>query len=471
MTAHVDKKVQEEVVIFFSVLKWIILATIIGVIVGAATSLFLYILNYSIAFASEYKGYYFILPIAFLVSVLLVKYLAPEAAGHGTEKVIEAVHRRSGKMNPLVVPVKLAATIITLASGGSAGKEGPCAQIGAGLSSLFADIFKFDNTDRKKLVICGISAGFGAVFGTPISGAIFGVEVLLIGSILYDVLLPSFIAGITSFQIASYLGIEYSYHKIYFIPIKFSELLYLKVILAGIFFGLCSLILIESLHLSEKISSKIKLDKSYKAIIGGLALILMAKLFSTDYLGLGLETLEKVIDGGSVVWYAFLLKILFTSITLGFGGSGGIVTPIFFIGATAGAAYAQFMGLDPAMFAAIGFVSLLAGSANTPIAASIMAVEVFGARVAPYAAVACVVSFVITGHRSVYPSQILAFKKSNSLDVKLGEEIDESNTDINTEKSSMIKLASSYYNNLLNKNEKNNKKDEEEIKKENENNK
>ncbi len=436
----VDKKVREEVIIFFSVLKWIVLATIIGMIVGSAASIFLILLNYGIESAGHISGYYYFLPFFMMLSVLIVKYFAPEASGHGTEKVIDAIHRKSGRMNPLVVPVKLAATIITLSFGGSAGKEGPCAQIGAGLSSLFADIFKFDDTDRKKLVICGISAGFGAVFGTPISGAIFGVEVLVVGSILYDVLLPSFIAGITSFQIASFFGIEYSYHKLYFISLKFSELLYLKVILAGLFFGLCSLLLIESLHLFERAALSIKAHDAVKALSGGAALVLFAEIFSSDYLGLGLNTLEKAINGEEIVCYAFLLKILFTSITLGFGGSGGIVTPIFFIGAAAGSAYAGFMGLDRAMFSAIGFVSLLAGAANTPIAASIMAVEVFGSRVAPYAAVACVISFVITGHRSVYPSQILAVKKSSSLTVALGGQVESTDTGVNIKKSKFVRL-------------------------------
>ncbi len=154
---------------------------------------------------------------AFVASTALVKYLAPEAKGHGTEKVIEAVHKRSGKMDPHVVPVKLLATVITIATGGSAGKEGPCAQIGAGLASLLADLFRFDDSDRKKLVICGISAGFSTVFGTPIAGAIFGVEVLFVGSLMYEVLLPSFVAGIVGFQVSSALGVSYFLESINFI--------------------------------------------------------------------------------------------------------------------------------------------------------------------------------------------------------------------------------------------------------------
>lgn len=176
--------VYEQSVLFVSVIKWFFLATIVGFLVGVSTSIFLKALDWGIGFSAGYSYYFLLLPIAFFVSSLLVTYLSPEAEGHGTEKVIEAVHKHAGKINPLVVPVKLAATVITIALGGSAGKEGPCAQIGAGISSTFSDVIRFHKSDRKKLVICGISAGFATVFGTPIAGAIFGVEVLIVGGIM-----------------------------------------------------------------------------------------------------------------------------------------------------------------------------------------------------------------------------------------------------------------------------------------------
>lgn len=398
-----QRQIREQTVLFFSVAKWIGLATIIGIIVGIATSGFLKLLNLSMEFTSGYPYFYLLLPLAFAASTLLIKKLSPEAEGHGTEKVIEAVHTRSGRINPSVVPIKLAATIITLASGGSAGKEGPCAQIGGGLASLFADIFPFTDFDRKKLVICGISGGFAAVFGTPIAGAIFGVEVLFVGALLYDVLLPSFIAGITAYQISVLMGAQYFHSVILFKPV-FSEVFFLKVMLSGVFFGLVSLVLIETLRAGERINHSLKIRPVYKGLLGGTAVAVLALIFSGEYLGLGLDSIETTLGGHSPSWYAFLLKPLFTSLTLNFGGSGGIVTPIFFIGSAAGSSYAQWIGADVATFAAIGFVAVLAGAANTPIAASILAIEIFGPSIAPYATVACVVSYLMTGHRSVYPS-------------------------------------------------------------------
>jgi len=443
------RRITEQTILFISIFKWFVLASIVGLLVGLSTTLFLFLLNKATAFTTspEQGKYYLLLPLAFFLSAAITK-LAPEAEGHGTEKVIEAIHKRRANIKAAVVPVKLLTTIITLSCGGSAGKEGPCAQIGGGMSSIFANLLNFSPADRKKLVICGISAGFASVFGTPIAGAIFGIEVLFVGGIMYDVLLPSFIAGVTSYQISSYLGSTYFYHVIEFVP-AFSELFFLKVVLAGIFFGFCSLFLIEMMKFSKKVADRIPFQTPVKGIIGGVVLIVLTTLVSTRYLGLGLESIEQYLEGGGGQWWDFIGKVIFTSITLTFGGSGGVVTPIFFIGSASGSLYGELLGLDPATFAAIGMVSLLAGAANTPIAASILAVELFGAKVAPYAAVACVTCFLMTGHRSVYPSQVLAIMKSSSFKQGIGQEIEEMQTEFVLRRRSLTRLLLSLIKRFL----------------------
>ena len=236
------KHATEQTAIFFSVTKWIFLSSTIGVLIGTIVSLFLKILQYSENSRSLLPfEYYYLLPFAMLLSVWMVKKFAPTAEGHGTEKVIEAVHKEDGKIDVKVIPVKLFATILSIFAGASVGKEGPAAQIGAGAASYISLFFKFSKHDRKKLVICGISAGFASVFGTPIAGAIFGVEVLIIGVLMYDILLPSIIAGFAAFTTAQLLGVEYTYYNLHFHQsINLDLPLILTTIFAGVFFGVIS---------------------------------------------------------------------------------------------------------------------------------------------------------------------------------------------------------------------------------------
>ena len=427
-----QKHFTEQTAIFFSVTKWVFLSSFVGVIIGATVTLFLKLLQISENSRSFLPfDYYYLLPFALVLSVYLIKKFAPDAEGHGTEKVIEAVHKRSGKIDLAVIPVKLLTTIMTIFAGGSVGKEGPGAQIGAGVSSLLSTLLNFSKEDRKKLVICGISAGFATVFGTPIAGAIFGVEVLIIGVILYDVLLPSFIAGFAAFTTAQLLGIQYTYFDLHFYQdVSLDLFLIVQVVIAGLFFGIVSDIVVSTVSEVSKVIKKIPLHPLLIAFLGGILLVVLATIFGTQYLGLGMGTIKEVLGpfpvmADSAPWYAFLAKTLFTSITLGVGGSGGIITPLFYIGATSGHLFGELIGSNHvAMFAALGFVSVLAGATNSPIAATIMAVELFGIDIAHYAAISAVISFLISGHRSVYASQLLAMKKSDMLSMKFGEEID-----------------------------------------------
>lgn len=423
--------ITEQTAIFVSVAKWILISSVVGIIIGSVVTLFLKLLLLAEAKRTQLPiEHYYLLPFALFLTVWLVRTFAPMAKGHGTEKVIEAVHKANGKISVRVIPIKLFATILTIFSGGSVGKEGPGAQIGAGTASLISDLFRFNDADRKKLAICGISAGFATVFGTPIAGAIFGVEVLIIGVILYDVLLPSFIAGFAAFTTAQLLGIHYTYYDLRFYEnVSLNLPLIFMVAASGLFFGFVSDMFSTIVSRIEAMIRHIKLHVYAKAFIAGYLLIAMAEIFGTEYLGLGIENIKDMLNpdpyfAKDLPWYAFMLKTLFTAVTLGAGGSGGIITPIFFVGAASGHAFGTIMGDHIALFAALGFVSVLAGTTNSPIAATIMAVELFGIEIAHYAAISAVISFLITGHRSVFPSQILAMKKSEILDVNTGKDIE-----------------------------------------------
>ena len=405
-----------------SLLKWTLLATAVGVLAGAGTAFFLAVLDLATAQMAGTPLRLLCLPVGFVIAHLLVRFLAPEAEGHGTDKVIEAVHQRAGRIPFLVAPVKLAATVVTIGVGGSVGKEGPAAQIGATLASALASSLRVGRRDRRKMVICGIGAGFATVFGTPIAGAIFGLEVLVLGSIMYDVLYPSFVAGIVGYHVAGQLGVRYFHHALPALPPPTGRV-FAGTLLAGAVFGLLSLLLIEALRGVHRLASRVVVPRWTVAAAGGAVLALGALMVSDRYLGLGLPTLEAAVRGEAMPAEASLLKIVFTAVSLGTGGSGGIVTPIFFVGATAGSTLGWLMGLDPATFAAIGMVSLLAGAANAPLAASVMAIELFGPAIGPYAAIAAIVAFVMSGHRSVYPSQVLGMPKTRSLGLRRGMEM------------------------------------------------
>jgi H+/Cl- antiporter ClcA len=232
------------------------------------------------------------------------------------------------------------------------------------------------------------------------------------------------------------LGTAYFHQPIHFVPV-FSKTFFFEVILAGIFFGLCSFLLVEILRWGKNFSEKTNLWMPGRGILGGLFLIGLTLIFSTRYLGLGFDTIQASLQGYPVVWYAFILKMIYTSITLNFGGSGGIVVPIFFVGATAGAFLGNFFG-DIGTFSAIGLVSLLAGAANTPIAASILALELFGSEMASYASIACVISFLMTGYRSVHPSQLLAMRKTASIRVEIGKELSQVHPQLQPREKSLL---------------------------------
>lgn len=412
----------ESSILFIHIIRWFFIATLVGVVVGGSSTLFLMALDGSISLANRWAWSWLLLPLAMVVSTFLVQRFAPDAKGHGTEKVIEAIHRRSGRIRFAVVPVKALATIVTIAFGGSAGKEGPVAQIGAGLASKAADILKFRDGDRKKIVMCGISAGFAVVFGTPLAGAMFGVEVLFVGAIVYDVLFPSFVAGIVAYATANWLGLSYVHVPLVF-DITIDPLLMIQVIGSGIFFGLLALLFVETMHMAHHIAEKLRLAKTWIALAGGAVLVMLAAVVGREYLGLGVAETEAALRGQEMSWTAPFIKMIFTSITLNFGGSGGTLSPIFYIGATGGQLFAELFHLDVTLFTAIGMVALLAGATNTPISASIMAVELFGTDIVPYAALAAVVSFLMSGHRSIYPSQVLAFIKTPAIHIETGKEL------------------------------------------------
>lgn len=210
-------------------------------------------------------------------------------------------------------------------------------------------------------------------------------------------------------------------------------------------FGFIALVFVEILQVGRRLASQTHLSGPLKGLLGGMVLLGVALAFSDQFLGLGFVTLHQALQGSTVIWYAFLLKILTTSLTLNFGGSGGIVLPLFFVGATSGSLFAEVLGLDLGMFAALGMVSVLAGAVNIPITSIVLAMELFGPSIAPYAAITCVMSFLLTGHRSVIPTQILEETKCSSIQVEKGQEVGQAMPSVQIRNKTLTKLVVSTF--------------------------
>lgn len=395
---------------FIQICKWLVLATLVGVIVGALDAAFLKLLDAAIGARNAAAGFYVALPFALYLIALLARKVAKPHKDYSTDAVIKRINAHR-PVSLWSVAKAFVLSIATMAVGGSAGKEAPCADVGAGVSGWVARMLHLSPQDQRKMMICGVSAGFAGVFGVPVSGALFGLEVLWVGHIFYEVMFPALVAGITAFGVTSYLGVNYVYHPLAFTAV-FSEQFFLKVIVAGVFFGLVSVLFIEMNKLARVVFRYITVHSSMfmTCMVGGVILVLIGHFCSPLYLGLGMAGIDGPISGAMLQSpFGFLYKMITTCVTLAAGGVGGIVTPIFFVGAQAGAMLSGFLNVDSATLAALGLVAVLAGTANTPISASIMAIELFGAPIAPYATLVCVISFLMTGRQSIFPHQRISW--------------------------------------------------------------
>lgn len=421
----------EPLVMLATVLRWFILATITGAIVGSGTSLFLHGLFFSTDKTSHLPLWFqmILLPLGGIINGLLLYFGYKNQTTDLKDSVIAAVHTQSGVVPYKTLTIKPIAAIITLASGGSAGKEGPCSHIGGTLASGFGKLVRLNPELQKRIVACGVSAGFASVFGTPIAGAIYGVEVLAIGRIRHDFLFPAIVAGVTSFEVSKFWGIPYTYFPMHLFP-RFSEMLFIKIVIIGIICGIVAWVFVELIDEARLFFGFIKIRFAIwpplMPLMGGILISILILVIPTDYLGLSLPIMDRALNGESMPYLGFLWKSLLVAITLGSGFYGGIVTPQFVIGAIAGNAFGHLLGVSPALGAAVGLVAVVASASNTPIAAIFMGVELFGGLTGIYVVGACMTAYLIIGHRSVYPEQLVAYSKSTWMYLKpniaLGQE-------------------------------------------------
>jgi len=409
--------------IYVFILKWTLLSSLIGLLVGSASAGFLVSLDWVTNFRENNLYIIAFLPLAGLMIGLLYHYYGKDVEA-GNNLIIENIHKPF-----TIIPLKMASfvylgTIITHLFGGSAGREGTALQMAASIMDQFSKWFKFSQIERKILLISAVSAGFGSVFGTPLAGAFFGLEFFLIGKINYKAIFPAFASAILADLVTKAWNVPHTHYHIYDFPeLSISPILY--SILGGIAFGLCAMAFSKSIrYVTSIFKSKINFPP-FRPLVGGIIVALAVFLIgTTKYIGLGIPTIVQSFEE-QLPMYDFALKMAFTVLTLAAGFKGGEVTPLFFIGATLGSALSFFIPLPTALLAGMGFVAVFAGATNTPIACMLMGIELFGIESGIYVAIACMVSYLVSGHSSIYGKQIIGEPKHENNNHHSGKSISE----------------------------------------------
>ena len=418
------QKYSEHFSIALDLLKWTFLVLPIAITTGSAVALFLWLLDKVTILRWQHGWLLFLLPAAGVLIYFLYKVWGKNSE-KGNNLVIEEIHQPGGGIPGRMAPLVLAGTILTHLFGGSAGREGTAVQIGGSLASGFGNWWRLGDRDRRIILTAGIAAGFGAVFGTPLTGTLFAMEVLTIGKIQYNALLPCLVAGVVGDLVCSAWGIHHTQYSILFQEQRWHGLLSIdlfllvKVILAGVCFGLAAFFFAGGVHVLKRWWKQILPYPWLVPVAGGLVIIGLVWLTgTTDYLGLGVTTangqgvsiVSAFHEGGASHW-SWLWKILFTIVTLSAGFKGGEVTPLFFIGATLGNTLAWLLGAPVDLFAGLGFIAIFAGATNTPLACTVMGVELFGGEHILYFAIACFTAYFFSGHSGIYSAQKIAVPK------------------------------------------------------------
>lgn len=385
--------------------KWILICALIGILSGSASAFFLVSLEWVTQFRIAHDWIIWLLPFGGLL-VGLSYYYCGESVVKGNNLLLEEYENPQKVIPFKMAPLVLLGTLLTHLFGGSAGREGTAVQMGGAIADQFTKIFKLDNTERKILIILGISAGFASVFGTPLAGAIFALEVLFFSKINLKSILLSFLVAYVAYFTVEFWEIKHTHYSIPIVPeFNFSTLFY--TIIIGLLSGFAALLFARSTHFWSSLFSKNIKYPPLRPFIGGIVLaIAIAGFGFTKFSGLGVPVIVDSFSNPSE-WFDFLLKILFTGFTLGAGFKGGEVTPLFFVGATLGSALSMVIPMPIALLAGIGFVAVFSGATHTPIACTIMGMELFGVQSGIFIGLACTIAYFSSGSVGIYKSQIV----------------------------------------------------------------
>lgn len=387
-----------------TLLQWILLGSLVGVLSGTASAAFLFLLEVATRFRETHETVVYTLPLAGLVIGFVYERFG-QSIKAGNNLVIDTIHDDGPEIPLRMAPMVLLGTVLTHLFGGSAGREGTAVQVGASLTDWLSHRLALPKGLRRQLLAAGVAGGFGSVFGTPIAGTVFGLEFVVLGRIEYHALMPALVASVVGDMTTRALGIE---HTLYPSPasVPLTPMLIGRWVLFACAVAATTYAFIELTHRLKKHGERLVPRLPFRMFLGGATVVVMWSLVATsDYLGLGVPTIVRAFEDPSLPAHAFAAKLLFTAVTIGAGFLGGEVTPLFFVGAALGNLLARVLGIPLDLAAGVGMAAVFAASSNTPLALSIMAMELLGSSVFPHAVIVCVLAYLLTGHRSIYPSQ------------------------------------------------------------------
>jgi H+/Cl- antiporter ClcA len=391
------------------VIRWASISVIVGALAGTASALLLASLDWATATRESHKWLIALLPVAGFTVGLLYRYLGSSVEA-GNNLLLDQIHDPRSVIPFRMTPLVLLGTFLSHLFGASAGREGTALQTGASLADQLTRPLKLTKHERRVLLMAGMSGGFASVFGTPLAGAVFGFEVLAIGKLQYDAILPCFLTAVVADRVTLMWGIHHTLYRVPFAPPS-SAIGVLLAIVAGIAFGLTGMLFAKTTHGIAATLKRLVPFAPLRPLLGGVIIAgAVFALGTTKYIGLGIPTIVAAFSEPLPPW-DFAMKFIFTAVTLGAGFKGGEVTPLFFIGATLGNALGYILPLPLPLLAGMGFCAVFAGAANTPLASTLMAMELFGADAGLYAGIACVVSYVFSGHAGIYRAQRIGQRK------------------------------------------------------------
>lgn len=388
-----------------TLLKWMVLGGVIGLVGGIIGSLFHIGVDTATQMRLAHPWVLYLMPVGGLAIVGL--YRLTKTEGKGTNDIIASVH--FGEQVPgLLVPVIFVSTVITHLCGGSAGREGAALQIGGGIGYQAGRLLRLGEKDLPLATLCGMSGVFAALFGTPLTATVFALEVISVGVLYYAGLVPCLTAALTGYLVSVLMGVPPTRFTVTVPGLEVRTMLLVMVL--ALLCAVVSILFCRGLHGVEHLLKRTLKNPYLRVAVGAAVLIGLTLLTNGDYNGAGMEVISRAIAGQADPW-AWVWKLLFTAITIGCGFKGGEVVPSFFVGAAFGCVAAGWLGLPAGFGAAMGLVSVFCGAVNCPLASIILSVELFGSGDLLYFAMACSISYLISGYCGLYSSQTILYSK------------------------------------------------------------